>query len=114
MNRDIVYCDNCAIPLKSENEQYPWSESPIDFDSGNKGESAIFCNSCNNFHQIIIPAEKWVELYAELSEYILEYASLDPIYDDEGNRTEEKQNEFIDIVNSVESIMEGVLTKGGV
>ena len=65
-------------------------------------------------NKIIIPAEKWVELYAELSEYILEYASLDPIYDDEGNRTEEKQNEFINIVDSVESIMEGVLTKGGV
>jgi len=65
-------------------------------------------------NKIIIPAEKWVELYAELSEYILEYASLDPIYDDEGNRTEEKQNEFINIVDSVESIMESVLTKGGV
>ena len=63
--------------------------------------------------EIIIPAEKWVELYSELSEYILEYASLDPIYDDEGNRTEEKQDEFIDIVNSVESIMESVLTKEG-
>ena len=65
-------------------------------------------------NKIIIPAEKWVELYAELSEYILEYASLDPIYDDEGNRTEEKQNEFINIVDSVESIMEGVLTKGSI
>ena len=65
-------------------------------------------------NKIIIPAEKWVELYAELSEYILEYASLDPIYDDEGNRTEEKQNEFINIVDSVESIMEGVLTKGDI
>ena len=61
--------------------------------------------------KIIVPDEKWVELYAMLSEYILEYASLDPIYDDEGNRTEEKQDEFIDIVNSVESIMESVLTK---
>ena len=62
--------------------------------------------------KIIIPDENWIELYSELSEYILEYASLDPIYDDEGNRTEEKQDEFIDIVNSVESIMESVLTKG--
>tara|TARA_R110002167_G_scaffold172089_2_gene370279 strand:- start:489 stop:710 length:222 start_codon:yes stop_codon:yes gene_type:complete len=60
---------------------------------------------------VFIPAEKWVELYAELSEYILEYASLDPIYDDEGNRTEEKQNEFINIVDDVERIMENVLTK---
>ena len=62
--------------------------------------------------KIIIPAENWIELYSELSEYVLQYASLDPIYDDEGNRTEEKQDEFIDIVNSVESIMESVLTKG--
>ncbi len=45
MSRDIVYCDNCAVPL--EHEQNVWSESPIDFDSGNKGESAVFCNDCN-------------------------------------------------------------------
>tara|TARA_Y100000592_G_scaffold61075_1_gene95422 strand:- start:3184 stop:3390 length:207 start_codon:yes stop_codon:yes gene_type:complete len=59
----------------------------------------------------IIPDEKWVELYAMLSEYILEYSSLDPIYDDEGNRTEEKQDEYIDIVDSVEDIMRSILTK---
>ncbi len=61
--------------------------------------------------KIIVPDEKWVELYAMLSEYILEYASLDPIYDDEGNRTEEKQDEYIDIVDSVEDIMRSILTK---
>ena len=61
----------------------------------------------------IIPDEKWVELYAMLSEYILEYSSLDPIYDDEGNRTEEKQDEYIDIVDSVEDIMRSILTKEG-
>mgnify|MGYP003150784865 CR=1 FL=1 len=65
-------------------------------------------------NKIIIPAEKWVELYSELSEYVLQYASLDPIYDDQGNRTEEKQDEFINIVDDVEIIMESVLTKGGV
>ena len=37
----------CAVPLESEQEQNVWSESPIDFDSGNKGESAVFCNDCN-------------------------------------------------------------------
>ncbi len=63
--------------------------------------------------KIIVPDEKWVELYAMLSEYILEYSSLDPIYDDEGNRTEEKQDEYIDIVDSVESIMRSLLTKEG-
>ena len=43
---DVVYCDNCAVPLK-ENEQYSWNRSPIDFDSGFKGESAVFCTDCN-------------------------------------------------------------------
>jgi hypothetical protein len=47
MSKDIIYCDNCAVPLESEHEQNVWSESPIDFDSGNKGESAVFCNDCN-------------------------------------------------------------------
>tara|TARA_R100000655_G_scaffold103334_1_gene149723 strand:- start:59 stop:265 length:207 start_codon:yes stop_codon:yes gene_type:complete len=61
----------------------------------------------------IIPDEKWVELYAMLSEYILQYSSLDPIEDEEGYRTEEKQDEYIDIVDSVEDIMRSVLTKEG-
>ena len=45
----------------------------------------------------ILNAETWVGMYAELSNYILEYSSLDPIWktDSEGNaipeRTEEKQ-----------------------
>jgi len=63
--------------------------------------------------KIIVPDEKWVELYAMLSEYILEYSSLDPIEDEEGYRTEEKQDEYLDIVDSVESIMRSILTKEG-
>ena len=63
----------------------------------------------------IISSENWVELYATLSNYILEYSSLDPIWiiDEDGNevRTEEKQDEFIDIVDQVEAIMEAVLIK---
>lgn len=47
MSKDVVYCDNCAVPLESKHEQYWWSESPIDFDSGNKGESATFCSEYN-------------------------------------------------------------------
>jgi hypothetical protein len=46
MGKDVVFCDNCADPLE-KHEQYSWSESPMDFDSGNKGESAVFCNACN-------------------------------------------------------------------
>jgi hypothetical protein len=65
----------------------------------------------------IISSENWVELYATLSNYILEYSSLDPIWiiDEDGNevRTEEKQDEFIDIVDQVEAIMETVLIKEG-
>ena len=63
----------------------------------------------------IISNENWVYLYSELSSWIHEYSSLDPIWiiDEDGNevRTEEKQDEFIDIVNQVEAIMETVLIK---
>ena len=65
--------------------------------------------------QTIIPKEKWVELYGELSNFILEYSSLDPIWttDSNGNeiRTEEKQDEFMDIADTVEAIMRKVLNK---
>ena len=53
----------------------------------------------------ILPNQQWVELYTELSEYILERASLDPIYDDEGSLTPDKQEEFIEIADDVEAIM---------
>ena len=76
----------------------------------------------NNTHEkpkTVIPTETWVELYATLSNYILEYSSLDPIWivDEDGTevRTEEKQDEFIDIVNEVEYIMaQAGLIKGEV
>tara|TARA_A100000172_G_scaffold79420_1_gene66474 strand:- start:2222 stop:2437 length:216 start_codon:yes stop_codon:yes gene_type:complete len=61
--------------------------------------------------QTIIPSETWVELYATLANYVLEYSSLDPIWieDEEGNEvmTEDKQAEFESIVDAVESIMSG-------
>ena len=65
-----------------------------------------------------IPTETWVGLYSELADYILEYSSLDPIWetDSEGNevavRTEEKQDEFMDIADTVEAIMRTFLNKG--
>ena len=59
--------------------------------------------------QTIIPTEKWVELYGELSNFILEYSSLDNIYTIDENGTEvyreEKQDEFMDIADTVEMIM---------
>jgi len=65
----------------------------------------------------IIDTETWVGLYAELSDYILEYSSLDPIWetDSEGNEIavwkEEKQDEFLDIVDNVETIIGMFLKK---
>jgi len=57
----------------------------------------------------IIPTETWINLYAELSDFILEYSSLDEIWTIDENgaevRTEEKQGQFIDIVDTVETIM---------
>ena len=64
-------------------------------------------------NKIALPTEKWVELYAKLSEYVLEYSSLDPIYNDDGTKTEEKQDEFCDIADSIEEIMRTVLVKEG-
>ena len=65
----------------------------------------------------IIKDEDWAYLYSQLADYILEYSSLDPIWktDSEGNaipeRTEEKQDQFIDIVDTVETIMHKYLKK---
>lgn len=66
-----------------------------------------------------ISNENWVYLYSELSSWIQEYSSLDPIWiiDEDGNevRTEEKQNEFINIANEVENILhDSGLRKGDV
>jgi len=69
--------------------------------------------------KLILNDEKWVYLYSEIADYILEYSSLDSIWqrDNEGNempiRTEEKQEEFLDIVDTVEAIMRNVLVKQG-
>ena len=56
-----------------------------------------------------VTPETWVELYGELSDFILEYSSLDEIWTIDENgaevRTEEKQDQFIDIANTVEDIM---------
>ena len=59
----------------------------------------------SNSKKIVLPTTKWVELYARLSEYVLEYSSLDPIYNDDGTKTEEKQDEFCNIVDDVENIL---------
>lgn len=57
----------------------------------------------------IIPTETWIEVYKTLSDFILEYSSLDNVttIDENGTEvyTEEKQDEFIYIANTVEDIM---------
>ena len=63
----------------------------------------------------IIKDENWVYLYSKLADYILEYSSLDPIWIINSNEdevmTEEKQDQFLDIADSVEEIMRKVLIK---
>jgi len=66
--------------------------------------------------KVTIPSEDWVAMYVEISDYILEYASLDPIYMEAENGDEvftpEKQNQFNDITDAIENIMSAYLTKG--
>jgi len=72
--------------------------------------------SANN--KPVLDPSTWCYLYSELSNYVQEYSSLDPIWetDSEGNevavRTDEKQDEFMDIADTVETIMRTFLTKG--
>ena len=66
--------------------------------------------------KITITTEKWVELYGVLSNYVLEYSSLDPITKIEPNGdevyTEEKQDEYNSIVGDVEDILKTFFIKG--
>jgi len=63
----------------------------------------------------IIKDEDWAYLYSQLADYILEYSSLDPVctIDENGTEvyTEEKQDQFLDIADSVEEIMRKVLIR---
>lgn len=57
----------------------------------------------------IIPTETWTEVYTRLSDFVLEYSSIDDVttIDENGTEvyTEDKQNEFIGIALTVEAIM---------
>ena len=70
--------------------------------------------SANN--KPVLEPSAWCYLYSELSNYVQEYSSLDPIWTTDTNgdeiRTDEKENEFMDIADTVEAIMRKVLTKG--
>tara|TARA_R100001510_G_C7461080_1_gene81578 strand:+ start:208 stop:441 length:234 start_codon:yes stop_codon:yes gene_type:complete len=65
--------------------------------------------------KITISQDTWIFLYSELAAYILEYASLDPVtfVDTDGTEryTEDKQDQFCEIADDVESIMGTVFIK---
>jgi hypothetical protein len=67
--------------------------------------------------KITLPTETWVELYGVLSNYVLEYSSLDPITKTEPNGdevyTDEKQDEYNYIVADVEDILRTFFKKNG-
>ena len=67
-------------------------------------------------NKLVLEPSAWIYLYSELSNYIQEYSSLDPIWTTDSNgdeiRTEEKQDEFINIADTVEAIMRTFLNKG--
>ena len=60
-------------------------------------------------NKIKVSQDRWISLYGELSEYVLTYSSLDPIFEEDENgderMTEIKQDEFCDIVGCVEEIL---------
>ena len=66
--------------------------------------------------KITIPSEVWVKLYTELSAHILEYSSLDPVFEIDENGveryTDDKQDQFCQIVDDVESILDTFFEKG--
>tara|TARA_R100000479_G_C6332748_1_gene182132 strand:- start:267 stop:473 length:207 start_codon:yes stop_codon:yes gene_type:complete len=63
--------------------------------------------------KIEIPPENWVGLYAELSNY-LEHRMYPnrKTHNEDGQRTEESEDDFLEIVGDVEEIMSTYLIKG--
>ncbi len=58
-----------------------------------------------------IQQDQWVEMYHALASYVEEMSALDPIFDDNGMRTKESEEKWIDIVDNVENIMGEYLKK---
>jgi len=84
------------------------SDNKIDFDELIDLQNLLL-SEINNNKPIALPTETWVELYGVLSNYVLEYSSLDPITKIEPNGdevyTEEKQDEYNHIVGDIEDIL---------
>ena len=65
-----------------------------------------------NPNKIPLPAETWVELYAELSAYVESKCYPDrETHDKNGSRLEETEDDFLDIVGDVEEILGTFFTK---
>ena len=63
-------------------------------------------------NKITIPAEKWVELYSQLSAYVENKCfPYRDSHDEKGERIEETQDDFCEIVDEVETILETFFIK---
>tara|TARA_R110001592_G_scaffold292694_1_gene562201 strand:- start:523 stop:735 length:213 start_codon:yes stop_codon:yes gene_type:complete len=61
----------------------------------------------------IISTEKWVELYSELSAYVENKCYPNRVsHNKKGERIEETENDFIEIVDDVETILNKFFIKG--
>jgi hypothetical protein len=96
LKMDNLWSASLCVPIQSD--QY---ETSTDY----KSQS----------NKITIPSENWVELYSTLSTFILNFSALDSIWTEDENGeevyTEDKQDEFCDIVSEVEDILSGFFIK---
>ena len=62
--------------------------------------------------KITIPAEVWIELYCELSSYVENKCYPNrKTHNEEGERLNETQDDFCEIVDEVESILDSYFKK---
>lgn len=62
--------------------------------------------------KITIPTEVWIELYSELSSYVENKCYPNrKTHNEEGERLDETQDDFCEIVDEVEGILESFFTR---
>ena len=44
--KESIYCDHCAERITAADDRHDVGKMPVDFDSGNAGESAVLCPPC--------------------------------------------------------------------
>ena len=63
--------------------------------------------------KIKLPSEVWIELYSELSSYVENRCYPNrKTHNEKGERIEETQDDFCEIVDDVESILDTFFKKG--